>query len=230
MIILSVSYSFFFLNKTLKIQLSSSSSMTHSREGKQLRGLIVQVFVWGPWGSWQNIKPYSIQVPLRCCHSSRGSLCEAGADWGRRGRGLLTPWLSLSWAAPTADDGTPLALGGVGLQVLGLQRLHVILVDFQGGAELYGQSGEDVVPGHQEKRLAIDFLSDGGEGDARVSWDGVARRVSGSESAFILAKFVRPNKGFDSGLSLLKQKRIRIKGNQATIVQMKIVQRDIKYI
>lgn len=64
-------------------------------------------------------------------------------------------------------DGTPVALGGVGLQVLGLQRLHVILVDFKRGAELYGQSGEDVVPGHQEKRLAINFLSDGEMGAHR---------------------------------------------------------------
>lgn len=69
---------------------------------------------------------------------------------------------------PTAN-GTPAVLGGVGLQVLGLQRLHVILVDFKRGAELYGQSGQDVVPGHQEKRLAIDFLTDGGDGDTEVS-------------------------------------------------------------
>lgn len=69
---------------------------------------------------------------------------------------------------PTAD-GTSAVLGGVGLQVLGLQRLHVILVDFKRGAELYGQSGQDVVPGHQEKRLAIDFLTDGGDGDTAVS-------------------------------------------------------------
>lgn len=68
--------------------------------------------------------------------------------------------MSLRWVTPTADGGTPAALGGVGLQVLGLQRLHVVLVDFEGGAELDGQSGQDVVPGHQEKRLAVDFLSD----------------------------------------------------------------------
>lgn len=48
--------------------------------------------------------------------------------------------------------------------MLGLQRLHVILVDFERGTEFYGQSGEDVVPGHQEKRLAIDFLLGGERG------------------------------------------------------------------
>lgn len=74
--------------------------------------------------------------------------------------------MSQRWAAPTAD-GAPVALRGVGLQVLGLQRLHVVLVDFKRGAELYGQAGQDVVPGHQEKRLAIDFLSDGGGAGGR---------------------------------------------------------------
>lgn len=50
-------------------------------------------------------------------------------------------------------------LRGVALQVLGLQRLHVVLVDLQRGAQLYRQSSEDVITCHQQQRLAIDFLS-----------------------------------------------------------------------
>lgn len=82
----------------------------------------------------------------------------------------------------------PAALGGVGLQVLGLQRLHVILVDFKCGAELYGQSSEDVVPGHQEKRLAIDFLSD---------WEMGTHRLAGRRrrTAVFLAKFMHAKRG-----------------------------------
>lgn len=54
-------------------------------------------------------------------------------------------------------------LRGIALQVLRLQRLHVVLVDFQRGAELDGQPRQHVVACHQQQRLAVDFLS-GGDG------------------------------------------------------------------
>lgn len=68
---------------------------------------------------------------------------------------LLTQWLSQTWVL-----GRPAALRGVAFQVLSLQWLHVILVDFQCGAELYRQPRQDVVTRHQEQGLTINFLSD----------------------------------------------------------------------
>lgn len=49
-------------------------------------------------------------------------------------------------------------LRGVALQVLSLQRLHVVLVDFKRGAELYRQPRQHVVARHQQQGLAVDFL------------------------------------------------------------------------
>lgn len=53
----------------------------------------------------------------------------------------------------------PVLLRGIALQVLRLQRLYVVLVDFKRGAELYRQPRQHVVAGHQQQGLAIDFLS-----------------------------------------------------------------------
>lgn len=65
----------------------------------------------------------------------------------------LLAWLSLRWVV-----GGPAVLGGVDFQVLGLQWLHVILVDLQGGAQLYWQPRQDIVTRHQQQGLAVDFL------------------------------------------------------------------------
>lgn len=55
----------------------------------------------------------------------------------------------------------PVLLRSIALQVLRLQRLHVILVDFKRGAELYRQPRQHIVACHQQQGLAVDFLSGG---------------------------------------------------------------------
>lgn len=60
------------------------------------------------------------------------------------------------------DRWGPALLCGVALQVLGLQRLHVVLVDFKRWAELYRQPRQHVIARHQQQGLAVDFLSDRG--------------------------------------------------------------------
>lgn len=57
------------------------------------------------------------------------------------------------------DRWGPALLCGVALQVLGLQRLHVVLVDFERWAELYRQPRQHVIARHQQQGLAVDFLS-----------------------------------------------------------------------
>lgn len=98
------------------------------------------------------IKTYSIQIPLRC-HCGQRSLCEAEAN-------LESPDTMIVTEVGIFID-EPVVLWGVGLQVLTLQRLHVILIDFKCRAELYRQPRQHVVTRHQEQGLAIDFLSDG---------------------------------------------------------------------
>lgn len=56
-----------------------------------------------------------------------------------------------------------LLLRGAALKVLSLQRLHVVLVDLQRRAQLYGQSRQDVAARHQEQGLAVNFLSGGNQ-------------------------------------------------------------------
>lgn len=50
------------------------------------------------------------------------------------------------------------ALRRVVLQVLGLKRFHVVLVDLQSRAQLYRQPSQDIIPSHQQQGFPIDFL------------------------------------------------------------------------
>lgn len=56
--------------------------------------------------------------------------------------------------------GGAVLLRSVALQVLSLQRLHMVLVDFECGAELYRQPRQHIIACHQQQGLAVDFLLD----------------------------------------------------------------------